>query len=343
MANPQVSNQSTTPSYQPRLPIAVTEPFTDPNADIIFRTSDNADFHVHKCILSLVSPFFADMFSLPQPPTDKPSKGGKSDSAEAPSASSDRVIQVDENSLVLDRVLRYIYPSCDPQPWINVADIVPVLRIMLKYQMEHSKPFTRIIESLLSRPLELDESGVSSQTPSVTMGVLSVLYFFKDSLSREWLERAAKLVLRIPLKTLIGPLQCSQLEYLSARAYLDLLEYHKKCSEVIKSRSLPAWSDASDLVYECTNGAMTDGSRVPASAMLNSDAPRNSLTYLRGWYKEHPYTCAEWSSMAVLVTQGYCQGCSVCGKNPCPNRLKAIFRLVKAEVDAAISTVPVPL
>ncbi|KAK7024427.1 hypothetical protein VNI00_016278 [Paramarasmius palmivorus] len=289
-------------------------------------------------------PFFADMFSLPQPIPQKTPKDEKSDSVEASSSlSSDQVIPVGENSLVLDRVLRYIYPSCEPQPWFDVADIVPVLRIMLKYQMEQSTPFKRIIESLLSRPLELDESGTSAQTPIVTMGVIGVFYLFKDSLNREWLERAAKLALRIPLKTLTGPLQCSQLEYLSARAYLDLLEYHKKCSEAIRSRSLPTWSEASDLVYECTTGAATNGSRVPASAMLNSDEPRNCLDYLRGWYKELPYTCVEWSSMAVLVSQGYCQGCSVCGQTPCPNRFRAVFRLIKDEVEAAVLTVPVPL
>ncbi|EIN03893.1 hypothetical protein PUNSTDRAFT_29952, partial [Punctularia strigosozonata HHB-11173 SS5] len=35
-------------------------------ADVILRTSDNVDFRVYKLILSLASPFFSDMFTLPQ-------------------------------------------------------------------------------------------------------------------------------------------------------------------------------------------------------------------------------------------------------------------------------------
>lgn len=40
-------------------------PFDDRNADVIFRSSDDIDFHVHKSILSFASPFFHDLFTLP--------------------------------------------------------------------------------------------------------------------------------------------------------------------------------------------------------------------------------------------------------------------------------------
>ncbi|KAI0698249.1 hypothetical protein BC835DRAFT_1466668 [Cytidiella melzeri] len=43
------------------------DPFNLPTADVVFRTSDHVDFHVHKLILSIASPFFTGMFSLPQP------------------------------------------------------------------------------------------------------------------------------------------------------------------------------------------------------------------------------------------------------------------------------------
>ncbi|ESK87506.1 hypothetical protein Moror_2056 [Moniliophthora roreri MCA 2997] len=325
-----MSNPLSTLIPPPRLPIAVSEPFNDPKADIILRTSDKADFRVHRPILSLTSSFFMDMFSLPQP-----QKAGESDS-KSPSTS-DQVLPVDENSLVLDRVLRYVYPSCEPPPWSDLADIVPVIQVMTKYQMEQSMQFRRVMESLLARPLELGETGMSPP-PGITLGVLCVMYLFKDSLPQEWLEKAAKLVLRIPLKVLIESRPCPQLEYMSARAYLDLLDYHKKCSESIKSRSLPAWSDAPDLLYECTNGAMTNGG-LATSTMMTSDTPRNSFDYLRGIYKEHPYACVEWSSMAVLVNAGYSGGCSVCQGNPCPSRLKAMYKLFKTEVEAAVDTV----
>ncbi|KAJ7206395.1 hypothetical protein GGX14DRAFT_310226, partial [Mycena pura] len=41
-----------------------------PDADAILRSRDGADFYIHTVILSLVSPVFETMFSLPQsPPT----------------------------------------------------------------------------------------------------------------------------------------------------------------------------------------------------------------------------------------------------------------------------------
>ena len=42
----------------------VTDPFDDPNADVILRSRDNVDFRTFKLMLSLASEFFKDMFSL---------------------------------------------------------------------------------------------------------------------------------------------------------------------------------------------------------------------------------------------------------------------------------------
>ncbi|KAI5983733.1 hypothetical protein EDC04DRAFT_2836658 [Pisolithus marmoratus] len=39
-------------------------PFDDLNAEVILRSSDNVDFRVFKCNLSLASPVFKDMFTL---------------------------------------------------------------------------------------------------------------------------------------------------------------------------------------------------------------------------------------------------------------------------------------
>ncbi|ETW75378.1 hypothetical protein HETIRDRAFT_456000 [Heterobasidion irregulare TC 32-1] len=49
-------------------------PFDEPHADVILRSSDNTDFRVYENILSLASPFFRELFSLPQPP-DEPYTG----------------------------------------------------------------------------------------------------------------------------------------------------------------------------------------------------------------------------------------------------------------------------
>lgn len=50
----------------------------DPDADVILRSSDMVDFLVRKSVLSEVSTFFKDMFSLPQkrPGDDSPASCG---------------------------------------------------------------------------------------------------------------------------------------------------------------------------------------------------------------------------------------------------------------------------
>ncbi|TFK39759.1 hypothetical protein BDQ12DRAFT_681171 [Crucibulum laeve] len=44
---------------------AALYPFDDPAADLVIRTPDGKHFYVHKLVLSLVSPVFAGMFTLP--------------------------------------------------------------------------------------------------------------------------------------------------------------------------------------------------------------------------------------------------------------------------------------
>ena len=43
-----------------------SSPFNDADADVILRSSDNVYFKVFKLLLSMGSPLFKDMFSLPQ-------------------------------------------------------------------------------------------------------------------------------------------------------------------------------------------------------------------------------------------------------------------------------------
>ena len=47
--------------------ISPLEPSRVPDANLVLRSSDLVDFRVHKSVLALVSPFFEDLLSLPQP------------------------------------------------------------------------------------------------------------------------------------------------------------------------------------------------------------------------------------------------------------------------------------
>ena len=76
--------------------------FDAPDADAILRSSDGKELRVHRLILSLSSPVFQGMFSLPSRPTDP-----------VPT------IDVADPSDILERFVQYLYPKSPP----NITDV----------------------------------------------------------------------------------------------------------------------------------------------------------------------------------------------------------------------------
>jgi hypothetical protein len=68
-----------------------------PDANIIIRSSDLGYFRLHKSVLALVSPFFEDLLSLPQPSDSETVEGLP-------------VVQLSEDSELLNTLLSMIYP-----------------------------------------------------------------------------------------------------------------------------------------------------------------------------------------------------------------------------------------
>ena len=117
MSNPPL--MSSTSESAPRV---ATPPFDGEFSDVILRTWDQVDFHLHKNILSMSSPFFRDMFSLTQPQTP-------SDTNDVP------VIDIPETADLFDRLLRFCYPTPDPEIQ-TTSQILPIFKIAEKYGME---------------------------------------------------------------------------------------------------------------------------------------------------------------------------------------------------------------
>lgn len=89
-----------------RSTIPVKEPFdSDPDADVILISSDNAQFRARMAILSFSSPVFSDMFSLPQT-TGTTSK--TTTIAGLP------FVHMSEAGWIIDPLLRYCYPLANP-------------------------------------------------------------------------------------------------------------------------------------------------------------------------------------------------------------------------------------
>ncbi|KZT09207.1 uncharacterized protein LAESUDRAFT_542853 [Laetiporus sulphureus 93-53] len=106
-------------------------PFNKQSADVILRSSDNVDFRVHTTIMSVASPFFETMFAMPQP--EEPAGSDVHPEAGLP------LIHMEEDSETLGRLLRFCYPVEDPD-LDKVADLGPVLKAAVKYQMEDLLP-----------------------------------------------------------------------------------------------------------------------------------------------------------------------------------------------------------
>ncbi len=79
------------------------ELFDVPDANLIIRSSDFVCFRLHKSVLALVSPFFDDLLSLPQP-----SDGETVDGLP--------VVQLSENSELLNSLVSILYPVRTVKP-----------------------------------------------------------------------------------------------------------------------------------------------------------------------------------------------------------------------------------
>ncbi|KAH9000551.1 hypothetical protein EDB86DRAFT_2801869 [Lactarius hatsudake] len=66
-------------------------------ADVILQSSDLISFRVHKSTMAISSPFFSDLFSLPQPPNSEVIDGLP-------------VVRVSEDAEVLHSLLTLLYP-----------------------------------------------------------------------------------------------------------------------------------------------------------------------------------------------------------------------------------------
>ena len=111
---------ATHPKPTPTFPLSTTFR-ADPSADVIIRTEGAVDFRAHKCILSLASPIFKDMFAVPQPPTGTPGVLPHIDVQDLPGA--------------WENILRTIYPMLNPTI-DNLDDLECFLLTAKKYEMQ---------------------------------------------------------------------------------------------------------------------------------------------------------------------------------------------------------------
>jgi len=145
-----------------------------PNADIILQSSDLVNFHVHQSVLVTSSPFFRDMFSLPQPPNGTTFDGLS-------------VVSVSEDAEVLNSLISMLYPVPPEMPHSS-NNILALLSAADKYDMGAVQSFIRA-----------EASRKELLSPTDSGGVFKMYAIAYNKRLAPEMERAARLTLDHPL------------------------------------------------------------------------------------------------------------------------------------------------
>ena len=102
-----------------------------PDANIIVRSSDQVNFHAHKSVLALSSPFFKDLLSLPQPNDEELVDGLQ-------------VVRLSEDADLLYSLISLLYPVPPVMPQAGTYErVFALLAACQKYQMESTQSYIR--------------------------------------------------------------------------------------------------------------------------------------------------------------------------------------------------------
>ncbi|KAF9444866.1 hypothetical protein P691DRAFT_303776 [Macrolepiota fuliginosa MF-IS2] len=202
-----------TPSRTPRLTIMAPEPFDHPDADVILRSSDKepVDFRVFKLFLSLASPFFAMIFTLPQP--NSPIYAEEYEDGVP-------VVQMSEDKRTLHLLLKFCYPIAllDIPRLSSLQELQSIAQAAFKFEMDGVKNF--------AKKTLVEPRFVESQP----------LRVFAIACRFGWVPEAkiaARYTLRQPM---MSSSYFEELTHITAAAYHRLQQYHRVCGEVAASR-----------------------------------------------------------------------------------------------------------
>ena len=179
-------------------------PFDIPQdaCDIVLRTCDRINFHCIKIILSIASPFFREMFTLPQPKNPKmyETREGRP------------VIDVTESSTTLQLLLTFCYPGWSLAPGLaGLKELRDVLKAADKYDMAN---VVYCVGQLLVSPFYLEQNP---------------LWVFVLTSQFE-LDREAAIAARLTLETSLRSLwTIPDARDLSGETIQQLRHFHARC------------------------------------------------------------------------------------------------------------------
>ncbi|VDC03424.1 unnamed protein product [Peniophora sp. CBMAI 1063] len=181
-------------------------PFNDDAADLILRSTDNVDFRVHRQVLAVASPVFADMFDLPPP---SPEIGGSVDEHRDGLI----VVHMAEDERALRLLLGFFYPVMEPI--LEDLELLKLaLRLAQKFQMQGVARYVQPGLKLLAADAPEQVYAVASAYNLRSVALVAA----RASLSRPILTKG-----RIPLYP--------EFTDVSGFDVLRLLRFQQACSE----------------------------------------------------------------------------------------------------------------
>ncbi|KAJ7759154.1 hypothetical protein B0H16DRAFT_1313498 [Mycena metata] len=253
-------------------------PFDDPSADIIVRSAEGVDFHMHKLLLSLASPFFKEMFELPQPPID----GGEVEGSPRLEVDNTRdgipviLMYDDQNQACGQTVVEFMLSSCHPtclqsnKPFLDAHILGTVVDVGRRYGMDG------VVKSALRYP------HILATNPFV---------LFPHACQQKLAEEgtlAAKETLRFRIKEFPHE---PALKLISGYQYHALLKFHQRCGE---ATAILAQCDKMDWIPQSTLRLFPEQHH-PCSSL---ETYRDSISTLSQWNQR--------AGVSTMLTWGMC-------------------------------------
>ncbi|KAH9058175.1 hypothetical protein EDB87DRAFT_1685494 [Lactarius vividus] len=182
------------------------EDFNMRHTDVILRSSDGASFRVHRLVLTTASPFFDDLFSLPQPDEDETIDGI-------------HVVRLSEDKEVLRSLITLLYPipSVLPDSYNTVLDLLTASQ---KYDMAAVQSSIRAEVSRKSYPSLSGAETFRMYAIASSKGLIPEV------------ENFARLTLDHPMTfEYIG----DELRLFNGWALRDLVRFRKRCRDSVVS------------------------------------------------------------------------------------------------------------
>jgi hypothetical protein len=239
-------------------------PFDQADADVIMRSSDNIHFRFHKLILSLASPFFRGLFSLPQPSGN--TQSDDDEQQEIP------IVDLQDDAQTVDALLRFCYPTTTPV-LVTLADATCLLRAGHKYSIEEA------VEQGWRRVLEL-----VGNTEPLRAYAIACKYRLRDEATA-----AARLTLRQSSPFPFYP----ELELISGGDLHRITDYHYRCGLAARkvAQSNYKWVNLNNVYWN--HPSCDDCPLTPHTVLFVTAAGTQKAMKVTVWWKAYMDTIAE--------------------------------------------------